>query len=63
MSSLFSRKSDRGDAMNYEELYRRSIHDRDGFWGEQAKRIDWHRPFDTVCDYSEPPFARWFAGG
>ncbi len=49
--------------MNYEELYRRSIHDRDGFWGEQAKRIDWHRPFDTVCDYSEPPFARWFAGG
>ena len=25
--------------------------------------IDWHKPFDQVCDYSKPPFADWFAGG
>ena len=30
---------------------------------EQAKLIDWHRPFDRVLDYSKPPFARWFPGG
>ncbi len=47
----------------YEEMHRRSIEDRDGFWTEQAKRIDWHRPFDAVLDYSKPPFASWFVGG
>jgi propionyl-CoA synthetase len=49
--------------MDYRDFYRRSIHERDAFWAEEAQAIDWHRPFDTVCDYSNPPFARWFAGG
>ncbi|MEX8517181.1 MAG: propionate--CoA ligase [Leptothrix sp. (in: b-proteobacteria)] len=48
---------------SYAEFHRRSIEDRDGFWGEQAQLIDWHKPFDQVCDYSNPPFAKWFAGG
>jgi len=48
---------------NYQAFYQRSITDRDAFWAEQARLIDWHRPFDTVCDDSKPPFARWFAGG
>jgi propionyl-CoA synthetase len=47
----------------YADFHRRSITDRDGFWGEQAALIDWHRPFDQVCDYSKPPFARWYVGG
>ena len=47
----------------YVEFHRRSLTDRDGFWAEQAQLIDWHRPFDQVCDYSNPPFARWFVGG
>jgi propionyl-CoA synthetase len=47
----------------YAAYHRRSIDDRDGFWREQAQLIDWHRPFDQVCDYSNPPFARWFVGG
>ena len=49
--------------MNFKEFHRRSIEDRDGFWAEQAALIDWHKPFDTVCDYSRPPFVNWFAGG
>jgi propionyl-CoA synthetase len=49
--------------MNYAEFHRRSIEDRDTFWAEQAALIDWHKPFDQVCDYSNPPFAKWFAGG
>jgi propionyl-CoA synthetase len=48
---------------NYADFFRRSIDDKDGFWREQAQLIDWHRPFDQVCDYSNPPFAKWFAGG
>ena len=47
----------------YADFHRRSIDDRDGFWTEQAQRISWHTPPTQVCDYSNPPFARWFVGG
>ncbi|MDB5812067.1 MAG: prpE, partial [Betaproteobacteria bacterium] len=47
----------------YKEFHRRSIMAPDEFWREQAKLIDWHKPFDKVLDYSRPPFARWFVGG
>jgi propionyl-CoA synthetase len=49
--------------MDYDTFYRRSIDDRDAFWAEQATLIDWFKPFAQVCDYSNPPFARWFVGG
>ena len=48
---------------SYADFHRRSIEDRDGFWAEQAALIDWKTPFTQVCDYSKPPFARWFVGG
>jgi propionyl-CoA synthetase len=47
----------------YQEFHQRSLTDRDAFWIEQSALIDWHRPFETVCDYRHPPFARWFVGG
>ena len=47
----------------YAETYRRSIDERDAFWAEQAQRIEWHTPPTQICDYSNPPFARWFVGG
>ncbi|CAN1491028.1 Acs Acyl-coenzyme A synthetases/AMP-(fatty) acid ligases [Burkholderiaceae bacterium] len=48
---------------SYDAFYRRSLDDREGFWSEQAKLIDWHVPPTQVCDYSKPPFAHWFEGG
>ena len=45
----------------YADFHRRSLVDRDGFWREQAALIDWHRPFDSVCDDSRAPHTRWFA--
>jgi propionyl-CoA synthetase len=48
---------------SYQEFYRHSIEDPDSFWGEQAKLIDWHKPYSKVLDYSKPPFAKWFVGG
>lgn len=49
--------------MGYAEFYRRSIEERDAFWAEQARLVDWHAPPSQVCDQSRPPFTRWFAGG
>ena len=54
----------KGDSVGtYEAFYRRSLDDREGFWGEQAQLIDWHVPPSQICDYSKPPFAHWYAGG
>jgi propionyl-CoA synthetase len=49
--------------MDYRSVHRRSIEDREGFWGEEARRIHWNTPFERVLDDSTPPFARWFVGG
>jgi acetyl-CoA synthetase len=37
--------------------------DRLGFWAQQADRLHWHRRFTQVLDWSNPPFATWFADG
>ncbi len=50
----------------YDALYRRSVEDNEGFWREQAERIDWFTPFETVKDVSyarEDVHIRWYAGG
>ena len=47
----------------YADFHARSIADRDAFWAEEAKAVDWHKPFGKVLDYSRPPFAKWFVGG
>jgi propionyl-CoA synthetase len=48
---------------SYADFYRRSIDQPDAFWTEQAALIDWFTPFTRVCNYDNPPFARWFEGG
>ncbi len=49
--------------VSYADFYRQSIDHPDAFWAEQAKLIDWFKPFERVCNYDNPPFARWFEGG
>ena len=47
----------------FADFHRRSIEDRDAFWSEQAKLVDWETQPQQICDYSNPPFAKWFVGG
>jgi propionyl-CoA synthetase len=47
----------------YDEVYRRSLEDPEGFWAEAAASLHWHRRWDRVLDVSERPNGRWFAGG
>jgi propionyl-CoA synthetase len=47
----------------YDEVFKRSISDPDGFWGKAAGDIDWHKKWDKVLDDSNKPFYRWFSGG
>ena len=54
------------DAAKYEEMYRRSIEDNEGFWAEQAGCLDWIKPFSKVKDVSfarDDVHIRWFYDG
>jgi acetyl-CoA synthetase len=53
------------DQAAYQAMYRRSVEDPDGFWGEQARRLDWMRPFTRVrdCSFTGDVHIRWFADG
>jgi acetyl-CoA synthetase len=45
-----------------QELYDRAARDREGFWEEQARALDWIAPWTRVLDW-QPPHARWFVDG
>jgi propionyl-CoA synthetase len=47
----------------YNEFHKRSLKERDSFWSEQAQLVDWKTQPKQICDYSNPPFAKWFVGG
>lgn len=54
------------DAAAYDALYRRSRDDPEGFWAEQAQRIDWITPFTKVKHTSfdlHNVSIRWFEDG
>ena len=54
------------DDAKYNEMYARSVKDPNGFWGEQAKRIDWIKPFSKVKNTSYDPSnvsIKWFEDG
>lgn len=54
------------DAAKYQEMYKRSIEDPEGFWGEHGKRIDWIKPYTKVKDVSydtKDLHIRWFEDG
>ncbi|MDX1541787.1 MAG: AMP-binding protein, partial [Geminicoccaceae bacterium] len=53
------------DEARYQEMYRRSIEDPEGFWGEQAKRLDWIKQPTKIknVDFADNARIRWFEDG
>jgi len=45
------------------DLYTEAAADREAFWAVQARNLHWHTPFTEILDWTNPPFARWFADG
>ncbi|MDI6692732.1 MAG: acetate--CoA ligase [Anaerosomatales bacterium] len=54
-----------GSRERYEELYRRSLEDPEGFWGEAAREhLEWIQPFTRVLEGGFDALDyRWFADG
>ena len=53
------------NSARYEAMYRRSVEDPEGFWGDMAAEfLDWDKPWDKVCEYDfRKGEVSWFAGG
>ncbi|MCG8508250.1 MAG: AMP-binding protein, partial [Rhodospirillales bacterium] len=54
------------DSAKYEDMYKRSIEDPEGFWAEEGKRIDWIKPYTKVKDvnFNAPDISiKWFYDG
>ena len=49
--------------MTYQEQFRRSIEDPEGFWGDAARLITWDKDPTTILDRSDLRHPRWFADG
>jgi len=47
----------------YQTLYKKSIEDMEGFWGEQAQSLDWFKPYDKVWEKTDLFPGKWFTGG
>ena len=57
-------KASVGSMQAYRALADAAAQDPDRFWGEAARReLHWFEPFQSVLDWSNPPFAKWFDGG
>jgi acetyl-CoA synthetase len=44
-------------------LYEEAKANRLDFWAKQARNLEWAKPFNQILDWSNPPFAKWFADG
>ncbi|MGE3064294.1 MAG: acetate--CoA ligase [Hyphomicrobiaceae bacterium] len=54
------------DTAKYQSMYKRSIEDPNGFWGEMGKHLDWIKPYTKVKNTSYEPgnvSIKWFEDG
>ncbi len=50
----------------YQEMYKKSVEDPNGFWAEHGKRIDWIKPYSKVknANFTAPDVSiKWFEDG
>lgn len=48
----------------YQQQYKKSVEDPEGFWGEVAQEFEWKKPWTKVLDWNfDEPQVRWFVGG
>jgi acetyl-CoA synthetase len=51
-----------GALVGDESIFEHAEEDYEGFWAEQAQRLDWSSPWHTVVEWN-PPWVKWFLGG
>ncbi len=60
--AAFSKEAHIKSRAAYERLRKKAEHAPEAFWADQAKALDWFRPWKTVLKW-KAPYAQWFLGG
>ena len=47
----------------YEEIYQKSIQNREDFWKEISENIFWYKKPSKILNTNNPPFYKWFEDG
>jgi acetyl-CoA synthetase len=47
---------------NDPDIWAKASSDREAYWADWAKQLDWDRKWDKVLEWN-PPYAKWFVGG
>jgi acetyl-CoA synthetase len=48
---------------NDPKVYEEADADPEAWWASWADKLEWIEPYEQVLDWSDPPWAKWFAGG
>ena len=54
------------DEQKYQSMYKRSVEDPEGFWGDVGKRVDWIKPYTKIKNVSYGPgdvSIKWYEDG
>jgi acetyl-CoA synthetase len=54
------------DEQRYQSMYKRSVEDPEGFWGDVGKRVDWIKPYSKIKNVSYGPgdvSIKWYEDG
>jgi acetyl-CoA synthetase len=63
-STEFSTAAQFRNLADYERIYAEAAADPAAFWAKLAQQeLHWFKPWNSVLDWSNPPFAKWFDGG
>ena len=44
-------------------IYEQAEAGPEAWWKSWAEQLQWDQPFTQICDWSNPPYARWFHDG
>jgi acetyl-CoA synthetase len=63
-TAAFSQQAHVKSRADYNRLYAAAQANPEQFWADLAtQQLHWFQPWDTVLDWSHPPFAKWFVNG
>ncbi len=48
---------------DYNEFYSWTLANREEFWSDMAQQLHWFKPWNSVFEWTNKPFFKWFDGG
>lgn len=47
----------------FDRIKKKMLENEEQFWKEEARNLIWFKEWNSILDWNNPPFAKWFVGG